>query len=155
MSQIILCSKKFGDTFGNHGPGHTKPGAVEIRWSSGAGLLSFSMLAQVSSQESESQACSGKAAKICPPSKDSGQLNIFKSMGQRALSTVLIVQEVLCFVSDVASFLYCRTYFCKTRMIRLQAWGHFSLLPSGSQQEQEKRSAWWGLKPSYSLAGGR
>ena len=73
-----------------------------------------------------------KTAKDPATSRDSGAaLNgPLQSCVKGALSTGLIVQGLLCLFLKVASFLYCRTYFCKIRMIWLQAWGHFSLLPS-------------------------
>ena len=60
-----------------------------------------------------------KTAEDPATSRDSGAApkQLLQSCVKGALSTVLIVQGLLCLFLKVASFLYCRTYFCKIRMI--------------------------------------
>lgn len=60
-----------------------------------------------------------KTAEDPATSRDSGAaLNgLLQPCVKGALSTGLIVQGLLCLFLKVASFLYCRTYFCKIRMI--------------------------------------
>lgn len=118
---ILCCSKGLQVTANHETTGLAKLGSTRRSGKGAQGLHGHHHVPLPgSARESSPPALFlAKTAKDPATSRDSGAAlkQLLQSWVKGALSTVLIVQGLLCLFLNVASFLYCRTYFCKTRMI--------------------------------------